>query len=145
MVRLAKTQLASHAGRKITPIPPIAPDPGPLGNGGNGGNILPSSEPASSSIRSSSVAAAVLRGAREAAIVLIAEGASLRLRAEEEPAPALLAAIRRHKIEIIEILQGRRCRYCGERISWLKPGGVPFADNTAAHLGCYERAEVDRP
>jgi hypothetical protein len=36
------------------------------------------------------------------------------------------------------------CRHCGEPVAWRTPGPVAFADGTAAHLPCYERAEVER-
>lgn len=37
-----------------------------------------------------------------------------------------------------------RCRYCGEPIAWRRPSALGFADGTAAHLACYEQAEVER-
>jgi hypothetical protein len=39
---------------------------------------------------------------------------------------------------------GHRCRHCGEPVRWRGPGAVAFHDNTAAHVACYERAEVSR-
>jgi hypothetical protein len=47
--------------------------------------------------------------------------------------------------ELREILAGERCRHCGERIDWTRPGAVIFADGRAAHLACYEAAELERP
>ena len=60
------------------------------------------------------------------------------------PSPDLLARLRQHKPELIELLSGNACRYCGERIDWREPGARPFADDTAAHNGCWEDAEIDR-
>jgi len=70
-------------------------------------------------------------------------GTGLRLRAEQPPAPELLALIRAHKIELVEILAGHRCRACGEAIAWRVPGAVAFADGAAAHLTCYERRSLE--
>jgi hypothetical protein len=53
-----------------------------------------------------------------------------------------MAWLRKHRGELIELLSGERCRYCGERIDWRRPGGVAFADGQAAHLGCFEQAEA---
>jgi hypothetical protein len=39
---------------------------------------------------------------------------------------------------------GARCRYCGEPIAWPAAIGLVFADGTAAHPACAERAEVER-
>jgi hypothetical protein len=36
------------------------------------------------------------------------------------------------------------CRYCGEPIGWPRPVGIVFADGTAVHHACAERAEVER-
>ena len=43
-----------------------------------------------------------------------------------------------------ELLRGDHCRHCGGRIAWPAAGGVTFADDAAAHIACYEQAEVDR-
>ena len=37
-----------------------------------------------------------------------------------------------------------RCRYCSRPVTWVAPDGVAFGDGSAAHVGCYERAEVLR-
>ena len=60
------------------------------------------------------------------------------------PPPELLARLRAHKLELAELLQGDRCRYCGEAITWTIPGGLMFADHMAAHLDCYEVVETAR-
>jgi hypothetical protein len=37
-----------------------------------------------------------------------------------------------------------RCRHCREPIPWHALGALVFADGAAAHLTCYERAEIER-
>ena len=88
-----------------------------------------------------------------AAVALLAEaeavGASLRaagngnVRAAGAPL-ALLARLREHKAELLELLTANACRHCGEVMNWPGPVGRTFADGTAAHHGCHERAEVAR-
>ncbi len=56
----------------------------------------------------------------------------------------LLGRLREHKAELAELLAGKVCRHCGGLIEDLRPGWVPFADGTAAHLGCHDAAEVER-
>jgi hypothetical protein len=36
------------------------------------------------------------------------------------------------------------CRYCGEIITWSRPGALAFGDHSSAHVLCYEQAEVAR-
>jgi hypothetical protein len=88
-----------------------------------------------------------------AAVALLAEaeasGASLRLagngnvKAAGVPLP-LLARLREHKAELLELLAGHLCKHCGEVLNWPAPVGVMFADGTGAHHACHERAEVER-
>ena len=88
-----------------------------------------------------------------AAVALLAEaeavGASLRaagngnVRAAGAPL-ALLARLREHKAELLALLTANACRHCGEAMGWPGPVGITFADGTAAHLGCHDRAEVER-
>jgi hypothetical protein len=68
----------------------------------------------------------------------------IRMVAAQAPPADLLAVLRARKAEIIELLRGERCRHCGERIDWTRPGAVIFADGRAAHLACYERIETER-
>ena len=88
-----------------------------------------------------------------AAVALLAEaeaaGASLRaagngnVRAAGAPL-ALLARLREHKAELLELLTANACRHCGEAMDWPGPVGRMFADGTGAHHACHERAEVER-
>ncbi len=88
-----------------------------------------------------------------AAVVLLAEaeasGANLRLagngnvRAAGVPLP-LLARLRQHKAELLELLTANACRHCGDPLAWPGPVGITFADGTGAHHACHERAEVER-
>ena len=59
------------------------------------------------------------------------------------PSPELLARLREHKAEIVEILKGDRCRWCGELLAWPGPAGVVFGDGTAECMPCVDR-EVSR-
>jgi hypothetical protein len=88
-----------------------------------------------------------------AAVALLAEaeavGASLRaagngnVRAAGAPL-ALLARLREHKAELLELLTANACRHCGEVMNWPGSVGRTFADGTGAHHACHERAEVAR-
>jgi hypothetical protein len=60
------------------------------------------------------------------------------------PPPELLARLRPHKLELAELLQGDRCRHCGEAVIWTEPNVLAFADRMSAHLDCYEQAETLR-
>ncbi len=86
----------------------------------------------------------VLAEASAAGVGLQVDGGRLRLNAKEAPSPGLLERLRAHKAEVVELLTARLCRHCGEPVEWRAPGPVAFADGTAAHLPCYERAEVER-
>ena len=88
-----------------------------------------------------------------AAVALLAEaeasGASLRLagngnvKAAGVPLP-LLARLREHKAELLELLAGHLCKHCGEAMDWPAPVGRMFADGTGAHHACHEHAELER-
>jgi hypothetical protein len=109
-------------------------------NGANGANRRASPAGAGADSRSSAAAAIeILRAARAGGIAVIAVGTDLKLRAEQPPAPELLARLRAHKAVLLQVLTGHRCRECGETIDWRTPGAVAFADDAAAHLTCYER------
>jgi hypothetical protein len=63
--------------------------------------------------------------------------------------PGRLAAadveeLRHRKPALLGVLMGDLCMYCEDAIDWRRPYGVTFGDGTAAHLGCYEEAEVAR-
>jgi hypothetical protein len=88
-----------------------------------------------------------------AAVALLAEaetcGARLRaagngnVKAAGVPLP-LLAWLREHKLELLELLTARACRHCGDALNWPDPVGIIFGDGTGAHHACHERAEVER-
>jgi hypothetical protein len=67
-----------------------------------------------------------------------------------KPERGLLERLRQHKAELVELLDGRRCRHCGEPVTdqhWRHRAGalaLPFADGMVAHVECHEQAEVDR-
>ena len=76
------------------------------------------------------------------AVALLAEahaaGVTLRLadgtpKVGGDPPPDLLARLRAHKAELVELLRGDRCRHCSERMAWPGPAGLIFDDGTAAH------------
>ena len=79
---------------------------------------------------------ALLREARTTGITLRLAGDTVKVGGALSP--EFLARLRAHKLELAELLQGDRCRYCGERLVWSRPGAVAFGDGAAAHLTCYE-------
>jgi hypothetical protein len=62
-------------------------------------------------------------------------------RASKAPEGPVLAAMTMP--EVIELLRGDRCRWCGERMAWPGPAGIVFADETA-ECGRCEAREVER-
>jgi hypothetical protein len=91
-----------------------------------------------------STAASVLKEATSLGITFSVHGGLIQWKAARPPPDDVLGRLRAHKPELIEILAGDRCRYCGERIARLGPVGVVFADRTAAHVACFEQAEAER-
>ena len=89
-------------------------------------------------------AARLLDEGRAAGLQLRVEDGRVRLSAAAAPSPELLARLRAHKAEIAALLRGDLCRHCGAPTEWSRPGCIAFVDGTAAHLGCYEQAEVTR-
>jgi hypothetical protein len=69
---------------------------------------------------------------------------TVRLGADTQPPPPLLAGLREHRHEVVALLRGDRCRYCGLPVNWRAYDNLVFADGSGAHLGCYERAETER-
>jgi hypothetical protein len=89
-------------------------------------------------------AAALLPEAKAAGMELRVENGAIRLSAASAPPPEFLARLRAHKLELAELLQGDRCRYCSGPVRWAEPNVLVFADRMSAHLACYERAETLR-
>ena len=90
-------------------------------------------------------AAAALALAQAAGVRLRVDKGRLKLVGRPEAVPVeVLAGLREHKAEVLELLTGCRCRYCGRRVVWTEPGGITFADGTAAHVLCYDQAEIAR-
>ena len=86
-------------------------------------------------------AAALLREAAQAGVtVRLAEG---KPKVAGNPPPELLARLREHKAEIVEILSADRCRHCGEPLAWPGPAGIVLGDGTAECQRCAD-AEVWR-
>ena len=46
-------------------------------------------------------------------------------------------------MDLIQILSGNTCRWCGELLAWPRPVGVVFGDNTAECHRCAD-AECER-
>ncbi len=88
-------------------------------------------------------AAVALRAEAEATGVRLRLAGDGKVRASGAPLEPL-ARLREHKAELAELLAGHLCRHCGGLIEDLRPGWLAFADGTAAHLGCHDRAEVER-
>lgn len=83
------------------------------------------------------MSAALLLKLQATGAALRAEGGELVLAAPEEVvAPALLAELRAAKHELLALLRGDRCRFCGGPMAWPEPCGVVYGDGTAAHHGC---------
>lgn len=82
-------------------------------------------------------AAAVLAEASRA-------GVSLRLvdgkaKVGEDVPPELLARLREHKAEIVAILAGNACRWCGVPLAWPQPVGIILGDGSAECHACADR------
>jgi hypothetical protein len=87
--------------------------------------------------------AALLREARRAGISFSTQDGAVCLAAVTQPSPDLIAALREHKGDVIAILSGNACRWCGEQLAWPRPVGVTFADGTAECHACAD-AEIER-
>ena len=75
-------------------------------------------------------AAAALALAQEAGVRLRVDEGKLKLVGRPETVPAeVLATLREHKAEVLELLTGRRCRYCTRVLDWREPGiAIAFAE-----------------
>jgi hypothetical protein len=91
-------------------------------------------------------AVAALALAQEAGVRLRVDEGRLKVVGRPETVPAeLLATLREHKAEVLELLTGHRCRYCGKRLDWREPGAaIAFADGSGGCVRCYEAAEITR-
>jgi hypothetical protein len=85
-----------------------------------------------------------LAEAKAAGVEVVAKGGRLHLRALAEPSRELLARLHAYKPELLAILSGDRCRFCGELMRWPAAVGIILADSTALHHGCAELFEVER-
>ena len=86
-------------------------------------------------------AAALLAETRAAGVTLRLAGSTPKLAGS--PSPELLARLRAARVEVAELLRGDRCRHCGDRLAWLGPAGIVFADGTAECTQC-EAREAER-
>jgi hypothetical protein len=91
-------------------------------------------------------AAAALALAQEAGVRLRVDAGKLKVVGRPKAVPAeVLATLRGHKAEVLELLSGRRCRYCARRLDWREPGvAIAFADGSGGCMRCYEEAEITR-
>jgi hypothetical protein len=80
-------------------------------------------------------AAAALREATLTGVTLRL-GADGKAKVGGDVAPELLAWLREHRSEIVEILSADRCRWCGEPLAWPGPAGIMLADGTAECMPC---------
>src|SRR3954470_17498821 len=85
---------------------------------------------------------ALLAEARAAGVTLRLSGATPKV--VGHPTPELLARLRGARVELVEMLRGERCRWCGERMGWPGPAGIVEGTGTAMHHSCYQRSEVER-
>jgi len=65
--------------------------------------------------------------------------------AQQTPADPFLVRLAAVKPELIQLLDGSLCRYCGDRMDWRSGDALAFGDGTAAHLTCADAVEVARP
>lgn len=114
---------------------------------GNGENNIPPAGGSRDEVHEVHEVPAAIQVLREAKAL----GVQLSLRrdlidwcAASPPPSGFIARLRAAKPELIELLSGDACRICGELIDWSVPGARAFADDTAAHNGCWEEAEIDR-
>ena len=89
-------------------------------------------------------AAAILAAVEAAGATLYMEGNKLKVRNSVRLPAAAKSELDAHWRTVADLFAGDRCRYCGHPIDWRRPSSVAFADGTAAHLACYEEAEVAR-
>jgi hypothetical protein len=91
-------------------------------------------------------AVAALALAQEAGVRLRVDKGRLKIAGRPEAVPAeLLATLREHKAEVLELLTGHRCRYCAKRLDWREPGvAIAFADGAGGCVRCYEEAAITR-
>ena len=82
-------------------------------------------------------ASALLREVRGVGLSVRLDGG--RLLAAANSPPELLARLRAHKAEIVEILRADRCRWCGEPLRWPGPAGVVLGDGLAECMPCVDR------
>jgi hypothetical protein len=78
-----------------------------------------------------------IRAAHGIGAKLTAEGGSLVLEAEEPPPPAVIKALRTHKGEVLELLQGAERRSI---VEWLNAHPVSSDPNRCCWCGGAERA-----
>jgi hypothetical protein len=82
-------------------------------------------------------AAALLAEARAAGVTLRLAGSTPKVAGK--PSPELLARLRAARVEVVQLLRGDRCRWCGDRLAWPGPAGIVFADGTAECMRCEAR------
>ena len=111
----------------------ISPSEGELESGSRGSEVP----------RVITTAADVFRAAGGLGVRLAVSGGFIEWQASQTPPQDFLAAIAAIKPELVEILHGDRCRWCGDRLAWPGPAGIVFADHTAECMPCTDR-EVGR-
>ena len=87
-------------------------------------------------------AAALLAEARAAGVTLRLAGSTPKVAGS--PSPELLARLRAARVEVVELLRGDRCRWCGGHMGWPAPVGVVEGTGASLHHHCYHTAEVER-
>ena len=107
----------------------ISPSEGELESGSRGSEVP----------RVITTAADVFRAAGGLGVRLAVSGGFIEWQASQTPPQDFLAAIAAIKPELVEILHGDRCRWCGDRLAWPGPAGIVFADHTAECMPCTDR------
>ena len=88
-------------------------------------------------------AAAILAAAEAVGAVVLIDGNKLKVRNSILLPSSVRADVDGNWRALAELFKGDHCRCCGRLIDWRRDG-VAFADHTAAHIACYERAEAAR-
>jgi len=80
------------------------------------------------------MAAALLREAAQAGVTLrLVDG---KPTVSNAPSAELLARLRENKPEIVAVLKGEACRWCGERLPWPRPAGIVLDNGLAECMRC---------
>lgn len=84
-------------------------------------------------------AAALVVDARACGLDITLRDGRVRVAGEGDAPADLLDRLRTERANVLRVLAGDACVYCGERVAWPDAEAVVFATGEGAHLGCYHR------